>query len=462
MRDTSFTPFPTLLLLAGILTCLGIPEHLQSSSAAQAADGWESISLPYRPTYVTTTGSVFWVCGAGEMVAKSEDGGHTWQLKHHQTDGEVLLHAGFLATNLGYAAGTNGLILWTRDGGETWTSQKSGAETVRDISFADERNGLRQTRSGIEITHDGGKSWNSVSIQKSNADLQRFKLNHGLAVLDDNRAAILLKDGPYSGQVIIFTVGGGKTWNTTDIPHTGIRRLVAYNSEYWAFGHEVIERDRPGGGYGVALAVHSQDGLNWIHGVRSPKEYSDCNAQGCILHDGAIVEVYHEKPLFLALPADGSLTPNWATTRGVVCSIGATLKCADARPSEGIPPRPEINRPISQSFDARDSIPGCLACRLESFSAPKDRVTKTILNVKFVVHKDGTVGAVRVDRPPAGDIESAVVRELSAWLFEPPRQGQPTEETRRVQLGVLCFAFPGNEQGTCSFRVPPPVSSSGR
>ena len=146
------------------------------------------------------------------------------------------------------------------------------------------------------MTHDGGSSWAAVSILKSDKDLRSAKLISGLAVLDGDRAAILVKDNPYSGQVIVYTVDGGKTWSKTDIPHSGIRRLVAHGGEYWVFGHEVIDRERGDGGYGVALAAHSQDGLHWVHGVTSPNEYSACNSQGCIIHDGAIVELYQKKP----------------------------------------------------------------------------------------------------------------------------------------------------------------------
>jgi len=443
--------FLTFLSLASILTNGCAHKNLQIQTAPQVPTAWQSVSLPFRPTYVTSIGNVFWVCGADEMVAESEDAGRTWQLRHQKADGEVLLHAGFLNKEIGYVAGTNGLLLWTRDSGKTWTTHGSSPETILDVYFADEKYGLRQTRSGVDISHDGGTSWAPVSILKTDRDLQSAKLVFGLAVLDSDRAAILVKGGPFSGQVIVYTLDAGKTWNKTDIPHSGIRRLVAHHKEYWAFGHEVIDSEKRGGGYGVALAAHSRDAVNWAHGVRSPNEYSDCNSQGCIIHDGAIVELYHEKPVFWALPGDGTLTPIWAMARDVVCTIGSTLKCASARPSGGVPPAPEMNRPISQSLVTRDPAVGCLVCSLEPFPVPKNLVGRGILDVDFLVQKDGTVRDVKVGHAPAKDIESSVERTVSAWLFEPPRQyGQPVEEKRRVNLGISCFAFPDNEEGTCS------------
>jgi hypothetical protein len=422
----------------------------------QAPARWESVDLPFRPIYITSVENVFWVCGADEMLAESEDEGRTWQLRHQKMDGEVLLHAGFLNKEMGYATGTNGILLWTRDSGKTWTSNGSSPNSIRDVFFADKEHGLRQTISGVDITHDGGSSWAPVSILKSDKTLRAAKLFFGLAVLDGNRAAILVKDGPYGGQVIVYTVDGGKMWNKTDIPHSGIRRLVAHGGEYWVFGHEVIDRERGDGGYGVALAAHSQDGLHWLHGVRSPNEYSNCNSQGCIIHDGAIVELYQDKPQFLALPADGTLTPIWAMAGEVVCTIGSTLKCADARPSEVVPPAPEMDRPISQRIDTREPAIGCLVCDLEPFPAPKSRVGQSVLELDFVVHKDGTVGDVRVKHAPAKDVEISVERAVASWVFEPPhRSGQAFEETRKVKLGIACFSFPSNEEATCSFTVIP-------
>ena len=456
MRCLFFTAILVLLQLTPTDNWFGAPIHSQSLTTVQAPSRWESINLPFRPTYVTSVENVFWVCGADEMLAESEDEGRTWQLTHQKTDGEVLLHVGFLNKVTGYATGTNGILLWTRDSGKTWTSNGSSPTSMRDIYFADKQHGLRQTISGVDITHDGGSSWAAVSILKSDKDLRSAKLISGLAVLDGDRAAILVKDNPYSGQVIVYTVDGGKTWSKTDIPHSGIRRLVAHGGEYWVFGHEVIDRERGDGGYGVALAAHSEDGLHWVHGVRSPNEYSDCNSQGCIIHDGAIVELYGQKPKISVLPADGTLTPIWAMAGDVVCSVRRTLTCAGAHPSDMVPPAPEMNRPISQAIDARDAAIGCLICNLEPFPAPKNRVGKSVLELDFIVRKDGTVGAVTVKHAPAGDIPISVERAVASWVFEPPRQsGQAFEETRKVKLGVSCFSFPSNEEATCSFTAIP-------
>src|ERR1700722_10072987 len=46
------------------------------------AGEWTTVSLPSRPMNITENNGAFWVCGANELVASSEDGGKTWDVKH--------------------------------------------------------------------------------------------------------------------------------------------------------------------------------------------------------------------------------------------------------------------------------------------------------------------------------------------------------------------------------------------
>ncbi len=462
----------TILILVAILPACGLRHQTQGPRVAMASQGWRPVPLPFRPIYVTSIADTLWVCGTNEMLAKSGDGGQTWQVKHQKADGEVLLRVHFVGEKTAYAAGTNGLILRTKDGGETWTSQNSGSETILDISFGDDRHGIRHTRSAIEITDDGGVNWIPIATPTSNDELKRFKIAFAVTALDSSHAAILLKEGSYGDQVFLITADGGKTWSTTYIPNVGIRSLVVHNGQYWAFGHEVIEKDKPGGGYGVALAIHSVDGMNWLHGARAPNEFSDCNAQGCILWDGAIVQLYDEKPRFSALPPDGSLTRVWATAQGSVCSVGPALKCASAKPSDAPPPRPEMNRPIGfgPGINGWNPPSGCLICAFDRFRLPQNllgEVTVTVnpgsharaihvpgiqsvVDVDFLVLKDGTVGQVQVRHAPAREIESAISENIRGWVFDPPRQnGTPAERNQNMKVRVSCLAFGSNKEASC-------------
>ena len=95
-------------------------------------NSWKTVSAPFRPVNVAAEEGTLWICGADEMILRSKDGGKTWETKHLNPDGEVLLNISFIDENTGNAAGTGGLILSTIDGGHTWTSHHVRA-TVRSF-----------------------------------------------------------------------------------------------------------------------------------------------------------------------------------------------------------------------------------------------------------------------------------------------------------------------------------------
>jgi len=80
--------FRSLLPIAGLAIC-GFLLAGGIACAPQivfADDGWRSVVLPARPLSITSSAAILWVCGTDEMIARSSDGGQTWQLKHQITD----------------------------------------------------------------------------------------------------------------------------------------------------------------------------------------------------------------------------------------------------------------------------------------------------------------------------------------------------------------------------------------
>jgi photosystem II stability/assembly factor-like uncharacterized protein len=304
-----------------ILFACSCGKRTQNLPPVATKSKWQSVSLPSRPVYLTSNDDAFWVSGTDEMLAKSEDGGQSWRVTHRSIAGNVLMEVHFLGKTLGYAAGTGGLILWTKDGGETWKPQNAGSDAILAISFADERHGIRHTKSGLDFTNDGGLTWIAVPPLPDPDDREKFKIVTSLAAFDSKHSAVLLKNDPHGDDILVTTNDGGETWDAQRTPHTARERVVIHEREYWAFGFEVLEHDKPGGGYSVPLVLHSADGTNWIHGTRIEYEHPSCNDQGCILWDGAIVNLYGKKPVFTKVPTEGVLSPMWATARGTVCYL---------------------------------------------------------------------------------------------------------------------------------------------
>jgi len=195
---------PMLLILVSLLCGCAVrrnpPINPQAQPPAVAARAWTEVSTPFPAANITAVGSVFWVCGADEMIASSSDGGNTWKLKHQARDGNILLHIAFVNEKVGHAAGKGGLLLSTTDGGKTWKAHNTG-DDVLAFSFADAQNGIavignegdvnRFARPGsgefttvmegvVKLTHNGGENWEDIPVQNSE-ELRPF--NRVLAVL---------------------------------------------------------------------------------------------------------------------------------------------------------------------------------------------------------------------------------------------------------------------------------------
>jgi hypothetical protein len=332
----------------------------------------------------------------------------------------------------------------------------------------------------VEITHDGGGTWTPISAYQTDRELAEFETVAAVAVLDAKHAAVLFRGGPENSHVIVSSADGGKSWTNTVIPNARVWGLVVHNGEFWVFGYEVIEKDKPGGGYGVAMALHSPDGIKWVHGVRAPGEFSACRVQGCILWDGAIVGLYEDKPTFTAVPADGSLTPVWALAKGIVCSVGSHFECAEAVAVDAPPQRPQSKRATTGSIDPflfKPTLPvsGCLVCHLEPFGLKKSLLglvpvtvnrrgggqqqmymlgIRSTLEVDFRIRPNGTADQVTVRHAPNKDIESAVREDVQNWVLSPPRSNIAANgEKHQTKIEVSCMAFPSNEEATCTLQA---------
>ena len=438
---------------------------------------WSRINLPFHPVSMASDGSVLWVCGADEMLARSDDGGATWQVKHQKPGADVLLTVGILDDKTVYAAGTNGDMIWSGDGGETWTAWQGGAERIVGMAFADNLHGIRQTLSGAQITSDGGKTWAAIPAMSTDSAVSPFSNVLGIAALDSTHFALLLNK-PQGENIFLSTKDGGATWTPLHLDDTYAGDLFARDGKYWALGMEIVNRQKRGG-YSVPLVLSSTDGLAWQHGAKSPTEFEgSCTAQGCVLYDGAIVDLYGATPRYIAFPATGMLAVKWAMAKGSVCTIGSALSCAKTTPVDKPPARPEIDRPmtIGPGHNLYNAPPDCLICPLDSFFLDKSLLGKirvmgggvgeplhemmvpglqAALDVRFIVQSDGSVGDVQIDGAPRKEIESRLAADIAGWLFDPPPPGTPAENrNRELEILVNCTAFPDNHAATCSAMIP--------
>jgi hypothetical protein len=414
--------FSKFCLLLAVLSLALIPQTALSSD-------WRTVELPARPIDITENRGNLWVSGADELIANSSDGGTTWTVPHSVKGGGILLAIGFAGEEFGYAAGTGGGIIITKDGGATWTRAGAPAQIIYDLSFSDEKHGLIHTSNAIYATSDGGVTWTAVKIDLGSADLKGFSHVLTVLALDANHMAIVLSQGnaAYYSQKLLITKDGGANWNVVSVPSTGLTRLTAHNGEYWYTGMEVIEKDKPGGGYGVPLVMHSSDGENWTHLPRwSQNEFSVCNTQGCLYWDGAGVEIPPADPVsYWTFAPEKAVTAKWAVAKGNICSVAANLRCAAVVPIQTMPQRVESSSPIAPllSPPALDAAPSegvqCISCDVERVIVTKDYQGTAEVELKIHIAQNGLVEqaeVVKATKPEIGERMAASVRN---WIFVP-------------------------------------------
>jgi len=380
------------------------------------------------------------------MIASSADGGTTWMTKHFDANGAALLAMGFADEKFGYAAGAGGVLLFTDDGGETWIAQSVDTSVIYAAAFSDRRHGLIHTRSAVLSTVDGGKSWNPVPVPpKEDNRSPGFGWVFSLGVVDSRRMAVIFKEGAaqYFSQRLVVTGDGGNTWSTQDIPSMTLHSFTVHGGEFWVTGTEVIEKDKPGGGYAVPVAMHSADGQTWTHAERPKEVPYACTVQGCLYRNGEAVKLFEKPPeRYWVSSAEKALTTRWAVAGRSICSVGVELRCSAVEETTQLPQKEEraqvpatITPPALGPETNRG--PQCILCPFETVIVTKDYQGVAEVELKLQIDTTGLVSEVQVVHATKPDIGDRMMVAARNWIFAPyKKDGTPHPAVTSVKLRI--------------------------
>jgi photosystem II stability/assembly factor-like uncharacterized protein len=191
-----------------------------------------------------------------------------WQILNSGTDLN-LKGVFFIDNEKGWAVGSEGIILYTANGGDNWTEQTSGTDfTLESVYFNNPYNGWiagGKEYAGIILrTDNGGGTWEEMYIDDPN-----YYLND-ICFTDDLNGWAVGEKHVWTGfwGKLLHSTDGGETWITQDsippyswpysLPLKGVHFIDPDNG--WVVGSSMA----PSSGYIYCFIMNTNDGgITW-------------------------------------------------------------------------------------------------------------------------------------------------------------------------------------------------------
>ena len=209
--------------VAGLLLGLALLGSVKVGAGETAKPGGAPVNAPIiahieKAPIIAATLAGKRIVAAGDygIVVLSDDGKTFRQAKSVPTR-TVLTSLFFLNEKQGWAAGHDGTVLATSDGGENWQVQRAepGKDRVlMSIWFENAQHGLAVGQFGLALeTDDGGKTWQERKLVDGEAgDRHLFQIFAG----PDGLAFVAAEAGS-----LLRTTDGGRSWKAIQTDNKG-------------------------------------------------------------------------------------------------------------------------------------------------------------------------------------------------------------------------------------------------
>lgn len=214
MKIIRFFPFVALVLCGAGAAVAGLPAAPHWPAMAPAQHVANALQAPLLAA--ARAGSRIVAVGDHGVVLLSDDG-RTYRQAKAVPVRSMLTSVQFIDKQRGFAAGHDGVVLGTQDGGETWALLRAtpGMEQpILSFHFDGPEHGIAVGLYGWMIeTHDGGRSWAERHVG-SGEDADRH-LFHVFASIDGT----LLIAG--EAGTLYRSADGGANWDTIVVGNKG-------------------------------------------------------------------------------------------------------------------------------------------------------------------------------------------------------------------------------------------------
>lgn len=229
----------------------------RGSVVVRTTDGgqnWIPITAPFGSTLygISGIGNKLWLAGSSGLIIFSQDFGESWHLLTPMPSGTIYSLA-FPSSLVGYAAGFDGVLLRTTDGGQKWSggylSVGKTTLNIQSIFFLNENVGYAAcSYQMVAKTTDGGATWSAIINDTTSATTTSY----GVHFVNENLGFVVGKIGA-GIDVIYKTTDGGISWSSkTNITGKDLRDVVFKNEN-----NGIIV------GFGLKALYTIDGGTNW-------------------------------------------------------------------------------------------------------------------------------------------------------------------------------------------------------
>ena len=246
MKKQSKKSFLFLLLIVPFILNAQVWEYKDSGTDFILLD----VSIPPGQDQIAyAAGSQYTVDSEG-IIIKTVNGGETWETIY-PLSGTVhsFTRIEFISPLKGFVVGWGNTFMMTEDGGATWVDIVAGTDIYyySGLNFYDENNGFAMglnLSNGLDsyITNDGGITWNLLTNTTNMAEFAS-------AYADENTLFTVGKD-----QVISKSEDGGENWS---VINTGIQGFYNFEVYFKDLNNGIVSTED-----GTLLTTHDS-GLTW-------------------------------------------------------------------------------------------------------------------------------------------------------------------------------------------------------
>ncbi len=173
-------------------------------------------------TDIQFVGKNGWIAGKDGILLTTRNGGESWMIEKWGSFNFLDIH--MLNAQKGYMVTDNGCLLWTENGGKGWEVKEwpEYSSSLNSITFDRDRGIITGDRGVIITTANGGTTWEFREIEEAKRKGRPVNLNGAFFI--NNTIWLAGNDG-----VILVSNDAGKTWTAKKFQENNYRSVFFSN-----------------------------------------------------------------------------------------------------------------------------------------------------------------------------------------------------------------------------------------